>query len=150
MPEISVHTSANLKARGQRRTWHQQCPHHCFRKRSSEKLPWTGKFVLQAVTIRERKKHKHKQICGIVPGLGGWQNFVYVFFSGHSLWGEKHTNKISPKILGQSRKNSVYVFLSYVFLAPKTNVHLSSNISALLEPSWGSWLPTFIHLVRKP
>ena len=26
--------------------------------------------------LRERKTHKHKQIPGIVPGLGGWHNFV--------------------------------------------------------------------------
>ena len=28
----------------------------------------------------KEKAHKRKQICRIVPGLGGWQNFVYVFF----------------------------------------------------------------------
>ena len=45
------------------------------------------------------KTHKHKQICGIVPGLGGCQKLVYVFFfSGHSFWGrKKHVNKIPPK-----------------------------------------------------
>ena len=32
-----------------------------------------------------KKTRKHKQICGIVPGLGGCQKYVYVFFSGHSL-----------------------------------------------------------------
>ena len=53
------------------------------------------------------KTHKHKQICGIVPGLGGCQTFVYVFFSGHSLWGrKKHINKIPPR---QSRGNFVYL-----------------------------------------
>ena len=29
----------------------------------------------------KEKTHKHKQICGIVPGLGGCQKVVYVFFS---------------------------------------------------------------------
>ena len=29
-----------------------------------------------------------KHICRIVLGLGAWQNFVYVFFGCHSLWGE--------------------------------------------------------------
>ena len=58
-------------------------------------------------------------MCGIVPGLGGCQKFVYVFFSGHSLGGEKHINKIPPKIPGQSRENFVYVFCSLcVFFAP--------------------------------
>ena len=33
----------------------------------------------------KEKTHKQKQICGIVPGLGGCQNLVFVFFSGHSL-----------------------------------------------------------------
>ena len=28
----------------------------------------------------KEKTHKHKQICGIVPGLGGCQNVVYVLF----------------------------------------------------------------------
>ena len=37
--------------------------------------------------VGERKIHKHKQICGIAPGLGGCQIFVYVFVSGHSLGG---------------------------------------------------------------
>ena len=39
----------------------------------------------------KEKTCKHKQICGIVPGLGGCQDFVYVFFWGHSLWGRKNT-----------------------------------------------------------
>ena len=34
--------------------------------------------------VQGKKNTVHKQICGIVLGLGGWQNFVYVFFSGHS------------------------------------------------------------------
>ena len=34
------------------------------------------------------------------------------FFSGHSLGGEKHINKIPPKIPGQSRESFVYVFFS--------------------------------------
>ena len=64
--------------------------------------------------FRERKTHKHKQICGIVPGLGGCQKVVYVFFFvGSFLMGEKkHINKIPPKIPGQSRENFVYVFFS--------------------------------------
>ena len=56
--------------------------------------------------------HKHKQICGIVPGLGGCQNFVYVFFRVIPYGGEKHINKIPPKIPGQSREKFVYVFYS--------------------------------------
>ena len=47
--------------------------------------------------FRERKRHKHKQICRIcriVPGLGGWQKYVYVIW-GYSLWGRK-THKQNP------------------------------------------------------
>ena len=74
-------------------------------------------------SIRERKKtHKYKQVCGIVPGLRGCQNFVYVFFFfGSFLMGEKkHINKMPPKIPGQSREHFVYVFFSLcVFLFSK-------------------------------
>ena len=51
-------------------------------------------------------------MCGIVPGLGGWQNFVYVFFRVTPYGGEKRINKIPPKIPGQARENFVYVFFS--------------------------------------
>ena len=81
--------------------------------------------------FRERKTHKHKQICGIVPGLGGCQKFVYVFFfffSGRSLMGGKHINKVPSKIPGQSREKFVYVFFfcmcffrSLLFLRPQRN-----------------------------
>ena len=53
-----------------------------FSKRPFSKLP---------LSWGKKKAHKHKQICGIVPGLGGWQNFVYVFFFGSFLMGEKNT-----------------------------------------------------------
>ena len=71
--------------------------------------------------LRERKTHKHKQIRGIVPGLGGCQNFVYVFFSGHSLWGRK-THKQSPS--KKSRDNPLkilftcFFFMCFFFSAP--------------------------------
>ena len=55
---------------------------------------------------------KSAQLCGIVPGLGGWQNVFYVFFRVIPYGGEKHINKIPPKIPGQSRENFVYVFCS--------------------------------------
>ena len=51
-----------------------------------------------------KEKHKHKQFCGIVPGLGGWQNFVCVFF-GSFLLGRK-THKQNPP---QSRDNPVNI-----------------------------------------
>ena len=59
-----------------------------------------------------KKTHKHKQICGSVPGLGGCQNFVYVFFRVIPYGGgKKHIGK--AKIAGQSRENFVYVFFLY-------------------------------------
>ena len=59
---------------------------------------------------------------GIVPGLGGCQKFVYVFFFGSFLMGEKkHINKIPPKNPGQSRENFVYVFFFFMcFFTPQT------------------------------
>ena len=72
----------------------------CDTPRSSRTKKWPY--------VRERKNihtHKHKQVCGIVPGLGVWQNFVHVFSSGHSMQGRK-----PPKIPGQSRENFVYFF----------------------------------------
>ena len=41
----------------------------------------------------KEKTHKHKQICGIVPGLGGCQKFVYVFFFRVIPYGREKTHK---------------------------------------------------------
>ena len=96
----------------------------------SRALLFTPEVVIQRSTSKIRlgilfmsgkeKTHKHKQIRGIVPGLGGCQKVFYVFFFffffGSFLMGErKHINKIPPKIPGQSRENFVYVFFLYVF-----------------------------------
>ena len=68
----------------------------------------------------KEKAHKHKQICGIVPGLGGCQKFVYVFFGSFLMGEKKHISKIPT----QSRDNPVkFLFTCFfslcVFLAPK-------------------------------
>ena len=68
----------------------------------------TAKFLHSG----KEETHKHKRIGGIVPALGGCQNFVYVFFRVIPYGGEKHINKIPPRIPGQSRENFVYVFFS--------------------------------------
>ena len=47
--------------------------------------------------LQGKAKHKHKLICGIVPGLGWWQTFVYVFLLGSFLMGEKNTSTKSPR-----------------------------------------------------
>ena len=44
----------------------------------------------------KEKTHKHKQICGIVPGLGGCQTFVYVFFFRVIPYGGEKTHKQNP------------------------------------------------------
>ena len=62
------------------------------------------------------KTHKHKQICGIVPGLGGWQKFVYVLFWVIPYGGEE-THKQNPsKIPRQSRENFVFFLFSFCVL----------------------------------
>ena len=70
----------------------------------------------------KKKTHKHKQICGIVPGLGGCQKCVYVFFffSGHSLWGDKTHKQNSPQNPGTIPwKFCLRVFFFMCFLLPK-------------------------------
>ena len=70
----------------------------------------------------KEKTHKHKHICGLVPGLGGCQKFVYVFFQVIPYGAEKKKKhkQNPPKIPGQSREIFVYVFFLYVFVfAPK-------------------------------
>ena len=68
--------------------------------------------------FRDRKRHKHKQTCGIVPGLGGRQKFVCVcvcffFWVRVILYGgEKRINKIPPK----SRDNPVRMLFTCSFL----------------------------------
>ena len=88
------------------------------RKRSPAEGAWQNTWRIKS--SGKEKTHKHKQICGIVPGLDGCQKVVYVFFFGSFLMGEKkHINKIPPKIPGQSRENFVYVSFSLcVFVAP--------------------------------
>ena len=68
----------------------------------------------------KEKTNKYKQICGIVPGLGGYQKVVYAFFRVIPYGREKHINKIPPK----SRDNPVkFLFTCFfslcVCFAPK-------------------------------
>ena len=67
--------------------------------------------------FRERKAHKHKQMCGIVAGLGGGQKLVYVFFFRViPAGGEKHINKIPPQ---KSRENPVNIlFIHFLYVTP--------------------------------
>ena len=115
----------------------------------SEKLEWELNMGLPTNLLERKKAHKHKQISGIVPGLGGWQKFVYhiklcVFFWGGGVipyGGEKHINKFPPK----SRDNPMeYLFtcffLSVFFLLPKVSVLDSLWMFLLGQEASGSFL----------
>ena len=80
-------------------------------------LPWHGLLRDVVKTQGKKKTHKHKQIYGIVPRLGGCQKFVYVFFLfGPSPMGEKkHINKIPPKSRDNPAKIMFTCFFLYVF-----------------------------------
>ena len=74
--------------------------------------PWFGSREIFRLVSGKGKTHKHKQICGIVPGLGGFQKVICVFFWVILMGEKKHINKIPPQIPGQSREIFVYVFFS--------------------------------------
>ena len=99
-----------------------------------------------ALFFRERKTHKHKQICRIVPGLGGCRKFVYVFvFFSFLMVEKKHINKIPPKIPGQSRENIVYVFCCLcVFFAPYFPIDRGSEFSRLQRGQSNKALGNFL------
>ena len=76
------------------------------------------------LSCRLQISHRHfpqsfssgKQICRSVPGLGGCQNFVYVFFFGSFLMGENiKKTKFPPKSRDNPVKNSFTCFFLYVF-----------------------------------
>ena len=70
---------------------------HRFRNHGGGGLPnlaiilclceFPGSLVFAGALLGERETHKHKQICGIVPGLNGWRNLVYVFWGRESIRG---------------------------------------------------------------
>ena len=70
------------------------------------------------VNSGKEKTHKHKQICGIVPGLGGCQKFVYVFFWVVPYGGEKHIKKSPPKSWDNPVKILFTCFFFMCFFAP--------------------------------
>ena len=77
-------------------------------------------LAVQAIPLSTQKSgkektHKHKQICGIVPGLGGCQKVVYVFFFCHSLWVRKLHKQNLPKIQDNPVKIMFMCFFLYVF-----------------------------------
>ena len=69
----------------------------------------------------KEKTHKHKQICGIVPELGGCHIFclcLFLFFLGSFLMGRKTQKQNPPKIPGQSREKLVVFCSLCVLFAP--------------------------------
>ena len=64
--------------------------------------------------VREKKHINISKSAGLFRDWAGGK-FCLCVFSGHSLWGRKHINKIPPKIPGESREKFVYVFFLYVF-----------------------------------
>ena len=105
----------------------QKLPKHLFGCVSvqSERGGWSVTDLCW-FSCQGKKTHKHKQICRIVRGLGGWQNLVYVFWGVIPYGGEEHRDKIPPKIPGQSREMLVYrYFSSVVSFAPKIRLTLA-------------------------
>ena len=82
------------------------------------KVPTKPGFERNLLSGKE-KTHKHKQICGIVPGLGGCQKFVYAFFFRVIPYGgeKKHINKIPPKFRDNPVKILFMCFVLYVFFS---------------------------------
>ena len=80
---------------------------------------------------RKEKQINMNTFLGIVLGLGGCQNFVYVFCGGHSIWGRKAHKQNPHKIPGQSSENVVYVFfLRLVFhsqISEEENPHRKNS-----------------------
>ena len=93
---------------------------------------WTGKSCFRV----GKKTHKHKQICGIVPGLGGWQHFVYVFFRVIPYGGEKtHKQNSPPEILDNPvRFLCVFVFIWFFFFFFR-----SHRVRALVQAPLRVW-----------
>ena len=84
------------------------------RKRESlEPLLTAMVQVLPSLTVRERKKHINiNKFAGLSRDWGGAKKLFMCFFRVIPYGGEKHINKIPPKIPGQSREKFVYVFFS--------------------------------------
>ena len=56
--------------------------------------------VASAQLPGKEQTHKHRQIWGIVPGLGGWPKYVYAFWGVLPYDEEKDINKIAQEIPG--------------------------------------------------
>ena len=85
-----------------------------------------------------KKAHKHKQIWGIMPRRGGWQNYHYVF-SWVIPYGEKTHKQNLQTIARQSHENFVSVFFLR-FSLPKIlfqNYYCRIIVKELLGPVLG-------------
>ena len=139
-----------------------KCPHWPYEGPFRGKIPWMGKScfssraLVKTVSAKE-KTHKHKQICRIVPGLGGCQNFVYVFLSGHSLWARKNTYVMgvgSEDLHRQGKKIAENRMLTDAISGFATDFLRFIDVNAggfrlkqgrgILRPSWGRFLAEWI------
>ena len=89
-------------------------------------------------------KEKHINInkfAGLSRDWVGPKNLFMCFFLVIPHGGEKHINKIPPKIPGQSREKFIYVFFSLcVFFAPNQNGRKMAGEMAG-QPKFGDVLP---------
>ena len=64
-----------------------------FCRLGPQKDPFWDLFSISSCKSGKEKTHKHKQICGIIPALGGCQKVVYVFFFRVIPYGGEKTHK---------------------------------------------------------
>ena len=68
-------------------------------------------------TVREREKKHVNKFAGLFRDWFGARNLFMCFFRVIPYGGEKHINKIPPKIPGKSREKFVTCFFLYVFFS---------------------------------
>ena len=73
----------------------------------------------------KEKTHKYKKNCRIVPGLGGWQRFLCVFFGSFLVGRKEHINKIHPKSRNNPRKILFMCFFFMCFFS--LPIHIGEN-----------------------
>ena len=75
-----VWSKPRKNGQNQAKTWFLFCQQSLQIACLQLKLHWED-------ALSRRKTHKPRQIPRIVPGLGGWQNSVYVFSGSFFIWG---------------------------------------------------------------
>ena len=94
------------------------------RPRQGQKSAISGNFLLHWDFSGKKKHININKFAGLSRDWVGAKNLFMCFFRVIPYGGEKHINKIPPKIPGQSRENFVYVFFSLcVFSPPNFGAH---------------------------